>query len=126
MLFYFYNHSQQLERRADGTSTCLGNSIQEEENYYKKGVERYRKGGLNPYHTRGSRKSSSNRVEDQSSLVNSAHLSLIVKNTVLTVVYTLKPSSLTHSLQIHCTELTGLRSYTSWAWAEKRDLTSNF
>ena len=35
--------------------------------------------------------------------------------------YTLKPSSLTHSLQIHCIGLPSLRSHASWAWAEKRD-----
>ena len=30
-----YNHSQQLEERDDGTSTCPRDPIQEEENYYK-------------------------------------------------------------------------------------------
>ena len=73
---------------------------------------------------RGTRKSSSNRAEDQSSLVNSVHLSLIVKNTVLTVVHTLKPSSLAHPLQIHCTGLTGLKSHASWVQAEKCDPTT--
>ena len=34
-----YNHSQQLEGRADGTSTYPRGPIQEEENYYKKGVK---------------------------------------------------------------------------------------
>ena len=72
-------------------------------------------GGVETYHhTRGSKKSSSDCAEDQSSLENLAHLNLIVKNTVLTVVHTLKPSFLTHSLQIHCTGLTGLRSHASW------------
>ena len=33
-----YNHSQQLEGRADGTSTYFKGPIQEEGNYYKKGV----------------------------------------------------------------------------------------
>ena len=37
-----YNHSQQLEGRADVTSTYLGDSIQEEELYYKKGAKRDR------------------------------------------------------------------------------------
>ena len=123
ILFYLYNHSQQLERRADGTSTYPKNPIQEEGNYYKKGVKGDRKVGLRPpppQHIRGTRKSSSNRAEDLSSLVNSVHLSLIVKNTVLTVVHTLTPSSLAHSLQIHCTGLTGLRSHASWTRAEKR------
>ena len=78
------------------------------------------KWGWNPYHTRGSRKSSSDRADDQSSLVNSAHPSLIVKNTVLTVVHTLKPSFLTHSLQIYCIRLTSPRSHTPWTWAAKR------
>ena len=74
-----------------------------------------------PHHTRGSKKSSLDCDEDQSSLENLAHLNLIVKNTVLTIVHILKSSSLIHSLQIHCTGLIGLRSHASWAWAEKRD-----
>ena len=76
-----------------------------------------------PQHTRGTRKNSSDRAENQSSPVNSVHLSLTLKNAVLTVVHTLKPSSLARSLQIHCTELTGLRSHASWVWAEKRNPT---
>ena len=69
-----YNHSQQLEERADGTSTCPRDPIQEEENYYKKGVKRDREAGLRPpQHTRSTRKSSSGHVEDQLSLVNSVH-----------------------------------------------------
>ena len=63
--------------------------------------------------TRGTRKSSSFHAEDQSFLENSVHLSLIVKNTVITVVHTLKPSSLAYSLQIHCTGLISQRSHTS-------------
>ena len=124
MIFCLYSHSQQLEGRTDGTSTYPRNPIQEEGNDYKKGVEGDRRGGAEtPQHTRGTRESSSDCAEDQSSLVNSVHLSLIVKNTVLTVVHTLKPSSLVHSLQIHCIGLTGLRSHVSWAWDEKRDST---
>ena len=42
---------------------------------------------------------------------------------MLTVVHTLKPNSLAHSLQIHCTGLTGQRSHTFWAKDEKRDPT---
>ena len=42
-----------------------------------------------------------------------------LKNIVITVVHALKPSSLAHSLQIHCTGLTGLMSYAFWAWPEK-------
>ena len=40
-----YNHSQQLEGRADWTSTYPRGPIQEEGNYYKKGVKRDREGG---------------------------------------------------------------------------------
>ena len=40
---------------------------------------------------------------------------------MLVIVHTLKPSSLVHSLQIHCIELICLRSYACWAWPEKRD-----
>ena len=79
-----------------------------------KGRGRKQKGGAEtPQHTESTKNSSSDRAEDQSSLVNSVHLSSIVKNTVLTVVHTLKPSSLVRSLQIHCTGLTGLRSHAS-------------
>ena len=47
-----YNHSQQLEGRADGTSTNPRDPIQEEENYYKKGVKRDREvGGQRPPNT---------------------------------------------------------------------------
>ena len=115
MLFCLDNHSQQLEGRADGTSTYPRNPIKDKGNYYKKGREGDRKlGAETPQHTRGTRKSSLDRAKDKSSLVNSVHLSLIVKNTVLTVVHTLKPSSLAHPLQIHCTGLTGLKSHASW------------
>ena len=64
-------------------------------------------------------KSSSDCVEDQPSLINSVHLCLIVMNTILTVIHTLKLNSLTHSLQIYCTGFTGPRSHTSWTWAAK-------
>ena len=37
----------------------------------------------------------------------------------------LKPSSLTHSLQIYCTGLTEPRSHTIWAWAANCDPTTN-
>ena len=70
--------------------------------------------------------SSSDCAENKLSLINSIHLCLIVLNTLLTVIYTLKPSSLTHSLQIYCTGLTGLRSHTPWAWAAKRVPSSYF
>ena len=110
-----------------GTSTYPRNPIQEEGNYYIKGVEGDRKRELRtPNAPKAPEKSSSDRAKDQSSLVNSVHLSLIVKNIVLTAVHTLKPSSLAYSLQIHCTELTGLRSHASWAWAEKLDPTLSY
>ena len=64
--------------------------------------------------------SSSNCVENKLSLINSIHLCLIVMNTILTVIYALKPSSLTHSLQIYCIRLIGPRSHTPWAWVAKR------
>ena len=41
---YPYNHSQQLEGRADGTNTYPRDLIQEEENYYKMRVKRNREG----------------------------------------------------------------------------------
>ena len=91
ILFCLYNHSHQLEGRADGTSTYPRDPIQEGGNHYKKGMEGDREGGAEtPQHTGGTRKSSLNHAEDQSSLVNSVHLSLIVKNTVLTVVHIAK------------------------------------
>ena len=70
--------------------------------------------------------SSSDCAENKLSLINSIHLCLIVMNTILTVIHALKPSSLTHSLQIYCTELTGPRSHTPWAWAAKRVPSSYF
>ena len=39
IFFCLYNHFQQLEGRADGTSTYPRNPIQKKENYYKKGEE---------------------------------------------------------------------------------------
>ena len=81
-------------------------------------------GGLgNPYHSTRTREGSSDCAEDQSSLINSVHLSLIVTNIILTVIRALKPGSSTHSLQIYCTGFTGPRSHTFWAWIEKRDST---
>ena len=49
-----YNHSQQLEGRADGTSTYPRDPIQEEGNHYKKGskVRQKRQGGDPPTHQR--------------------------------------------------------------------------
>ena len=43
-----------------------------------------------------------------------------MRNTVNVVVHTFKPSSLAHSLQIHCIGFTGLRIHASWAWLGKR------
>ena len=45
ILLCSYNNSQQLEEMADGTSTCPKDPIQEEGNYYKKGVKRDRRAG---------------------------------------------------------------------------------
>ena len=70
--------------------------------------------------------SSSDCTKNKLSLINSIHLCLIVMNIILTVIHALKPSSLTHSLQIYCTGLTGLRSHTHWAWAAKRVPSSYF
>ena len=64
--------------------------------------------------------SSSDCAENKLSLINSIHLCLIVVNTILTVIHALKSSSLTYSLQIYCTGLTGPRSHTPWAWVAKR------
>ena len=66
---------------------------------------------------------SSDCAKNKLSLINSVHLYLIVMNTILTVIHALKPSSLTHSLQIYCTGLTSPRSHTPWVWAAKRVLT---
>ena len=119
-----YNHSQQLEGRADGTSTYPRDPIRKKENYYKKGLKRDREGGVEtPQHTKGPKKwgAPQAKVEDQSSQMNPTRLNMIVKNIVTSIVHTLKPSSLAHSLQIHCTGLTGFRSHASWAWPEKHD-----
>ena len=53
-----YNYSQQLEGKADGTSTYPRDPIQEEGKYYKKGVKRDRMGGANtpPAHQRYQKK----------------------------------------------------------------------
>ena len=59
-------------------------------------------------------------AKNKLSLINSIHLCLIVMNTMLTIIHALKPSFLTHSLQIYCIGLTGPRSHTPWAWAAKR------
>ena len=87
-----------------GQVPTLGTPFKREETTIKRGwKEREEEGVETPQHTRGTRKSSPDRAKDQSSLVNSVHLNSIVKNTMITVVHTLKPSSLAHSLQIHCT-----------------------
>jgi len=51
MFFCLDNHSQQLEERADGTSTYPRNPIEKEGNYYKKGEEGDKKEGLRPPNT---------------------------------------------------------------------------
>ena len=119
MLFCLYNHFQQLWGGADRTSISTMNLNQEEGNWYKRGEGDAEKGD----HWRGTRKSFSDCAEDQPSLINSVHPCLTVINTILTVIHALRPSSLTHPLQIYCTGLTGPRSHTSWAWVAKRDPT---
>ena len=123
LLFTFTTTPNNLGERADGTSISTRNLIHGEGNYYKRGRREAEKGGWNPYHRGGTRESFSDRAEDRPPLINSVYLSLVMKSTVLTVVYTLKLTSLTHSLQIYCTGHTSLRSHTSWAWVEKRDTT---
>ena len=61
-----YNHSQQLEVGADGTSTYPRDPNQEEENDYKKGSKEEQKGGVgwNPQHTRSTKKNSSDSTKD--------------------------------------------------------------
>ena len=54
--------------------------------------------------------SSSDCAENKLSLINSIHFCLIVVNTILTIIHALKSSSLTYSLQIYCTRLTGPRT----------------
>ena len=118
ILLCLYNHSQQLEGRADGTGTNPRDPIQKEENYYKNGLKRDREGGAEtPQHTRGPKKEGAPqaRAEDQSSQMNPTRLNMIVKNIVTSVVHTLKPSSLAHFLQIHCIGFTGFKSHASWA-----------
>jgi len=48
ILLCSYNHSQQLEVGADGTSTYHGDPSQEEENDYKRGVKRNKREGGTP------------------------------------------------------------------------------
>ena len=107
-----YNHSQQLEGKANGTNTYPKDPIQEEGNYYKNGVKRDKGGGAK-----------TPPPPNTPEALEKAHLIVLrtnflwktrsLKNTVITVVHTLKPSSLAHSLQIHCIGLTGLRSHAS-------------
>ena len=86
----------------------------EEGSQYKMGGRRQSGGDAgNHYRSTCTRKSSSDRAEDQSSLINSVHFCLIVMNTILIVIHALKSSSLTHYLQIYCTGFTGPRSHTS-------------
>ena len=97
ILFCPYNHSQQLEVRADRTSTYPGNPSEEEGNDYKRGVKRKKEGIPSPpQQSSGIRKGSSDQSEDK-----------------MVVIHEPKPSSLAHSLQIHCNGLTGLRTRSS-------------
>ena len=107
MLFCLYNHSQQLEGRLIGQVPTLGTPFRRKETTIKREWRETEEGAETPQHTRGTKKSSSDRAEDQPSLINLVHPCLTVINTMLAVVHALKPSSSTHSLQIYCTELTG-------------------
>ena len=69
---------------------------------------------------------SSDCAENKLSLINSIHLCLIVVNTILTVIHALKPSFLTHSLQIYCIGLIGPRPYIIWACTANCDPTITF
>ena len=44
----------------------------------------------------------------------------------MVVFHTFKPSSLAHSLQIHCVGLPGLRLRAAWAWPGKRVPTTTY
>ena len=68
-----YNHSQQLKGVADGTNTYPRDPIQEEENDYKMGVKRNKGERMDPEHTGSTKKSSSDRAEDQFYLGSLAH-----------------------------------------------------
>ena len=114
-----YNYSQQLEKRADETSTNPRDPIQEEGNYYKKGVKRNRKAGRSPLITLEAPEKAPRTVPRS----NLPQKTRSLKNTVMTVVHTLKPNSLAHSLQIHCTGFAGLRSHASWAKPKKSNPT---
>ena len=125
MLFSLYNHSQRLWGGADGTSINTMNlNLHVDVGGRREASIKWGMGGNledseNHYHSTRTRKSSSDCAKDQPSLINSVHLCLIVINIILTVIHALKPSSLTHFLQIYCTGFTGLRSHISWAWVAK-------
>ena len=123
-----YNHSQQLQGWADGTRSNAMNlkSQRRKEGYKKEGMGGKQEGLWNPHHSMRTREGSSDCAEDQSSQINSVHLSLIVTNTILTVIRALKPGSSTYFLQIYCIGFTGPRCHTSWAWIEKHDPTKIF
>ena len=62
-----------------GQVSALGAQFRRKETTIKRGRRETERGAGNPYQTRRTRKGSSDRVEDQSSLINLVHLSLIVK-----------------------------------------------
>ena len=87
-----------------GQVPTLGTPFKRKETTIKREWRETKRAGQTPLpqqQTRGTRKSSSFHVEDQTFLENSVHLNLIMRNTVITIVHTLKPNSLAHSLQIH-------------------------
>ena len=108
-----------------GQVSALRTQIGRKETDIKGGEGRHVMGGWNPYHSRGTRKSSSDCAEDQPSLINSIHPCLTVINTILTVIHALRPSSSTHLLQIYCTRLTSPKSHISWVLIAKHDPTIN-
>jgi len=109
-----------------GQVSALGTQFRRKETTIKEGEGKQKREGWNPYHSRGSRKSSSSRAEDQPYMINLVHPDFTVINTMLAIAHALKFSSSSHSLQIYCTGFTGPRSYTSWTWAAKRDPTHTY
>ena len=105
-----YNHSQQLEVGANETSTYPEGPSQGEENDYKRGVRETKRGGGGIPNT----PEAPGKAPRILPSTNSIWLTWSMRNTVMVVVYTPKPNSLTHSLQIHCIGLAGQRLHASW------------
>ena len=73
ILLCSYNHSQQLEVGADGTSTYPRDPSQEEENDYKKGSKEKQKGGETPNTREAPEKAPRTLPKTKFSLLKSAH-----------------------------------------------------